>query len=115
MPKDYKDAPAARSDSRLSHPLLLGMIIGLLLGVVISLARALSFNGLGNAFHIAAINAGRHVNPMFAGATVLMRAVSHDWRGYLTTVLTAVIVLRLTCNPLWLLAAGAVLGIAGVF
>jgi 2-methylfumaryl-CoA hydratase len=39
-------------------------------GVVISLARALSFNGLGNAFHIAAINGGRHVNPMFAGATV---------------------------------------------
>jgi len=39
-------------------------------GHVISLARALSFNGLGNAFHIAAINGGRHVNPMFAGATV---------------------------------------------
>ena len=39
-------------------------------GVVISLARALSFNGLANAFHIAAINGGRHVNPMFAGATV---------------------------------------------
>ncbi len=30
-------------------------------GVVISLARALSFNGLANAFHIAAINGGRHV------------------------------------------------------
>jgi 2-methylfumaryl-CoA hydratase len=39
-------------------------------GHVISLARALSFNGLGNAFHIAAINAGRHVAPMFAGLTV---------------------------------------------
>ncbi len=39
-------------------------------GHVISLARALSFNGLGNAFQIAAINGGRHVNPMFAGATV---------------------------------------------
>jgi 2-methylfumaryl-CoA hydratase len=39
-------------------------------GVVISLARALSFNGLANAFHIAAINGGRHVNPMFAGSTV---------------------------------------------
>lgn len=39
-------------------------------GVVISLARALSFNGLGNAFHIAAINAGRHVAPLFAGDTV---------------------------------------------
>ena len=39
-------------------------------GHVISLARALSFNGLGNAFHIAAINGGRHVAPLFAGATV---------------------------------------------
>jgi 2-methylfumaryl-CoA hydratase len=39
-------------------------------GVVISLARALSFNGLCNAFHIAAINAGRHVAPCFAGDTV---------------------------------------------
>ena len=34
------------------------------------MARALSFNGLANAFHIAAINGGRHVNPLFAGNTV---------------------------------------------
>jgi len=39
-------------------------------GVVISLARALSYNGLANAFHIAAINAGRHVAPCHAGDTV---------------------------------------------
>ena len=39
-------------------------------GVVISLARALSCNGLANAFHVAAINAGRHVAPCFAGDTV---------------------------------------------
>src|SRR6188508_634641 len=39
-------------------------------GHVISLARAISFNGLGNAFHIAAINGGRHVAPLFAGNTV---------------------------------------------
>lgn len=39
-------------------------------GHVISLARALSFNGLGNAFHVAAINGGRHVAPCFAGDTV---------------------------------------------
>src|SRR6185295_15391797 len=39
-------------------------------GHVISLARALSFNGLANAFHVAAINGGRHVAPLFAGATV---------------------------------------------
>jgi 2-methylfumaryl-CoA hydratase len=39
-------------------------------GHAISLARALSFNGLGNAFHIAAINGGRHAAPLFAGNTV---------------------------------------------
>ena len=39
-------------------------------GYIISLVRALSFNGLANAFSIAAINAGRHVSPAFAGDTV---------------------------------------------
>lgn len=39
-------------------------------GHVISLARALSFNGLGNAQRIVAINGGRHVNPTFAGHTL---------------------------------------------
>ncbi len=39
-------------------------------GVVISTARALSFNGLGNLWHILAINAGTHVNPAVAGDTV---------------------------------------------
>ena len=39
-------------------------------GHVISLARALSFNGLANAQLVAAINAGAHVAPAFAGDTV---------------------------------------------
>jgi 2-methylfumaryl-CoA hydratase len=39
-------------------------------GHVISLARAISFNGLANALQIVAINGGRHVNPLFAGDTV---------------------------------------------
>jgi 2-methylfumaryl-CoA hydratase len=39
-------------------------------GVVISLARALSFNGLANAFQIAGVNGGRHVASLFAGGTV---------------------------------------------
>lgn len=39
-------------------------------GHVISIARALSFNGLANAWHLAAINGGRHVAPLFAGDTV---------------------------------------------
>ena len=39
-------------------------------GHVISIARALSYNGLGNALAIAAINGGRHANPVFAGDTI---------------------------------------------
>jgi 2-methylfumaryl-CoA hydratase len=39
-------------------------------GHVISLARALSFNGLANAQVVAAINAGTHANPCFADDTV---------------------------------------------
>jgi 2-methylfumaryl-CoA hydratase len=39
-------------------------------GHVISLARALSFNGLANAQAMVALNGGAHVNPCFAGDTV---------------------------------------------
>jgi 2-methylfumaryl-CoA hydratase len=67
-------------------------------GVVISLARTLSFNGLANAFHIAAINGGRHVAPCFAGDTVyawseILEAAEIPGRsdiGALRTRLTAV-------------------------
>jgi 2-methylfumaryl-CoA hydratase len=53
----------AQKDSRFGKRLIYG-------GHVISLARALSFNGLANAFHIAAINSGDHVAPCFAGDTI---------------------------------------------
>ena len=59
MPKDYKDAPGPR-ESRLAHPMLLGMIIGLLLGVVISLAVALWLNRLSNPF----VEKGKQVEPV---------------------------------------------------
>ena len=39
-------------------------------GHVISLTRAISFNGLSNAFKIIAINGGAHASPCFAGKTV---------------------------------------------
>ncbi|MEZ5786256.1 MAG: MaoC family dehydratase [Xanthobacteraceae bacterium] len=52
-----------QSKSQLGRRLIYG-------GHVISLARGLSFNGLANAFHIAAINGGRHVAPLSGGETV---------------------------------------------
>ena len=39
-------------------------------GHIISTARALSFNGLANAFRVCAINAGSHVAPTFGGDTI---------------------------------------------
>lgn len=51
------------SDDRFGRRLIYG-------GHVISLARALSFNGLGNACLIAAINGGSHTAPTFAGDTI---------------------------------------------
>jgi 2-methylfumaryl-CoA hydratase len=52
-------------------------------GHVISLARALSFNGLANAQMIVALNAGAHANPCFAGDTV------RAWSQVLDTAETA--------------------------
>lgn len=53
----------AQKESRFGKRLIYG-------GVAISIARALAFNGLGNAALMLAINAGRHVSPLFAGDTV---------------------------------------------
>ena len=53
----------AESSGRFGKRLIYG-------GHIISLARALSFNGLANAFRVLAINGGRHVNPSFAGDTI---------------------------------------------
>ncbi len=53
----------SQKDDRFGRRLVYG-------GHVISLARAFTFNGLANAFHVAAINAGAHVAPCFAGDTV---------------------------------------------
>ena len=39
-------------------------------GHVMSIARALSYNGLQNAVALAAINGGRHANPVFGGDTI---------------------------------------------
>ena len=52
-------------------------------GHIISMARALSFNGLANAQLIAAINAGAHTAPAFAGDTV------YAWSEVLDTAETS--------------------------
>jgi 2-methylfumaryl-CoA hydratase len=61
------DAHAARSN-QFGKRLVYG-------GHVISLCRALSYDGLENAFAIAAIHGGAHANPTFAGDTIYCRHV----------------------------------------
>lgn len=51
---------------------------------------------------------------VLASATILMRAVNHNWRAYMVTLLTVVIVLRKSWSPLWLFAGGALAGILGL-
>src|SRR6266850_8589711 len=57
VPRDCATQPRARRSARI-------------FATPSRVARALSFNGLGNAFRIAAINGGRHVAPSFAGDTI---------------------------------------------
>jgi 2-methylfumaryl-CoA hydratase len=61
------DAFRAR-DSQFARRLVYG-------GHVISICRALSYEGLENAFAIAAIHGGTHANPTFAGDTLYCRHV----------------------------------------
>ncbi len=65
----YQNTAKVHFDQRLAAGSRFGrrLIYG---GHIISLARALSFNGLANAFRLAAINAGSHTNPTLAGDTI---------------------------------------------
>jgi 2-methylfumaryl-CoA hydratase len=83
------DAHLMRKDPRFGRRLVYG-------GHVISVARALSFNGLENALGMLAWNGGTHANPTFAGDTlyawtdVLAKAELSDRLGALRLRLVAV-------------------------
>lgn len=47
-------------------------------GHIISLCRALSYNGLGNALWLTAIHGGSHCNPSFAGDTIYCQSTISD-------------------------------------
>ena len=65
----YQNTARGHFDAVLQHASRYGrrLIYG---GHIISVARALSFNGIANGGFVAAINGGRHVNPAFAGDTI---------------------------------------------
>ena len=53
------------------------------------------------------------VGLIFSGATLIAQAAGLAWGGALLVLATVVINLRSKLNPLWLIAAGALLGVAG--
>jgi chromate transporter len=51
---------------------------------------------------------------IFASGWILLPAVNADWRGYVLTALTVLLLLRTRLNPIVLLIAGAVAGMTGL-
>ena len=51
---------------------------------------------------------------MLASGWLLLRSIGHDWRGYLIALITVALAMGTRLNPLWLLAAGAAAGMAGL-
>ena len=45
---------------------------------------------------------------------ILARSADQDWRGALLTLLTVALMLRTKLNPVWMIAIGAIAGIAGI-
>lgn len=61
----------------------------------------------------------RGLAPITIGLTlssgwILAYSADHDWRGALITLLTVALMLRTRFNPVWLILAGALAGMAGI-
>ena len=51
---------------------------------------------------------------VLASCWVLTTTINHDVHGYFLTAITIVLVLRSKINPLWMIAAGALIGVVGL-
>jgi chromate transporter len=51
---------------------------------------------------------------MLASCWLLLLGVGHDWRSYALAFVALGVAMKTELNPLWLLAGGGVLGIAGI-
>ena len=51
---------------------------------------------------------------IFSSAYILVPAVNHDWRGYVLTAATVLVVSRTRVSPIWVLVGGAAAGVAGL-
>jgi chromate transporter len=89
----------------------------LLPGVIFSLTMvALQARNPSSPFQIAFRRglAPIAIGLMFSTGWVLLRSVGHDWVGLGITLATMAALLRTKLNPLLLLAAGALAGVAGI-
>jgi len=54
------------------------------------------------------------VGMTLASSVVVAQAAQINWRGGLLILLTVIIMMRSTINPIWLILAGAIIGIVGI-
>ena len=54
------------------------------------------------------------VGLIFSGATLIAQAADFGWATWLLAIVTVIANLRLKLHPLWFIAAGAALGLAGL-
>ena len=80
--------------------------------LVMHLSSRFPGSRIGRAFRVgfAPITIGL----MYASGWVLVKSVDTDVRSFIVTVATVLVVFRSRMNPLWLVAAGAAAGIAGI-
>ena len=80
--------------------------------------RVSSGRGIGRVGHLGrAVRNGLaplSIGFLFAGGWVLLDATEAGWRALLLVILTIVVVLRTNWNPLWLIIAGAAVGVVGL-
>ena len=68
---------------------------------------------------ILALAIRRGLSPVTIGLTmstawVMLHALSTEWTGVAMAFITALLVSRTRMNPLWLIAAGAIVGMLGI-
>jgi chromate transporter len=54
------------------------------------------------------------VGLVLASGSIIIRGADHSWSAYLLTGITILVVVKSRLHPLWLIAIGALLGLAGI-
>ena len=84
-----------------------------------TIATAVIYAGIHDPEAPMAVAVRKGLAPIVIGlslstAWIMFGTVAEEWRGVVVTLLTVVLVLRTNINPLWLMGAGALLGVMGL-